>query len=227
MSIVSRVMVWFAGWSRPAKAFLGLALLLYIPLLLLRQLLGMAITLDETKVREDYQERIQLEMQSFVGDAVADSQVKKAFNEVLEKLPIATGTALDEAWVGRFLPLLKQAVPFEPSDLWVFGPDLKCLHLEGTPSFMREKARWIFAALHRNLWDVCRRDEDFRQTVLRNQGLNEYQSQLFVEAINEGGMLLDRARSLAKELWSEREDVHKMMQDMDEDDPESILSEIE
>ncbi len=205
----------FSEWSRPVKAFVGLLLLLFIPLLLLRKLLGAAVSLDEAKIREDFQQRIQLEMQSFLGDATPEDQIKSAFNEVLERFPVASGTIIDETWLKGFLPALKREIPFEPLDLWIFGPDLKNLHIEGTPLHMREKVRWIFAALHRGLYSVSRTDENFRKTIAANQGLNEYQSRQFVEAINEGGQLSERAKSFATELWSERENLNKMMQDVD------------
>ncbi|MFZ2959545.1 MAG: adenylate/guanylate cyclase domain-containing protein [Candidatus Ozemobacteraceae bacterium] len=135
---------------KPHFAFVLLTLFVFVflPFFLIRQVLGVAIISDEERLAEEYRRAIKSDMASFIHEATPETQLQNALNNVLKKLvhpKISSENGLNEAWAKDFQNKVKSEFPFPPSELWIFGPELRPLLIEGTPRELQKKIIMIFA----------------------------------------------------------------------------------
>ncbi|HNV70059.1 MAG TPA: hypothetical protein PKO06_10195, partial [Candidatus Ozemobacteraceae bacterium] len=134
------------------RAFVGLLVFLYVPMVFLRLLLGMAVSQDEKLRLDECQDLLSTEMQAYQLDAVPEIQIRNAINGIIGDMPIERSRGVTRRWADELRSRLRGRLPCQYRDFWVFGKDLEPLLIEETPRHMAEKARYFWAYLVQ-IWD--------------------------------------------------------------------------
>ncbi len=190
------------------RAFVALVVFLYLPMLFLRLLLGMAVSQDEKLRLDECQDLLKTEMQAYLLDAVPEIQIRDAVNDVIGDMPVERSKGVTRRWAEELRQRLRVRMPCRFHDFWVFGKDLEPLLIEETARHMAEKARYFWAYLVQ-IWDFvespAKEDvKSFLDALQYNQGVGRYLTERFVRYCSDrkGSDSIMSSRTFTR-MWSE------------------------